>query len=116
MIENEFRLENKLQDVGEVTKEMNWYATVYEMEQTLKESTVSVNLLELAATLDFISREMNMKSNLQQQLHYQNKEIDDSSKYKRHKSSERAKAKQFNILQFDFESNIIHIDLYKDIQ
>ena len=81
MIEEAYNIESMLENNSFVTKEMEYYAQIYEIEQSLKQENQKQNLVCIAKTLDALTRSLNLKSNIYLQYEY--------SKYKSGKSSDR---------------------------
>lgn len=68
MIEEEYKIEAKLESEQDITKEMEYYAQVYEIEHSLKDISQKADFTELSKILDSISKDLGIKSNLEKQL------------------------------------------------
>lgn len=67
-IEEDHNIEGKLEYVGKITREMEYYAKIYEVEHYLKTDDAGVNWDLISHTLDSVAFELGVKSNIQQQL------------------------------------------------
>lgn len=67
-IEEEYKIESKLEKDYAITKDMEYYAQVYEIEHCLKDSNQTADFGDLSKTLDSIAKDLNIKSNLETQL------------------------------------------------
>ena len=67
-IEEDHNIERKLQCEGQITKEMEYYAKLYEIEHYLKNDSKNVDWEFISRSLDLIAFELDIKSNIQLQL------------------------------------------------
>ena len=69
-IEEVHNIENKLKWSSQVTKEMEYYARIYEIEHSLKSDHESADWESISRTLDSIAMDLYIKSNLEKQLRF----------------------------------------------
>ena len=69
-IEDDYNIENKLQNSIKITKEMEYYARIYEIEHLLKSNNETSDYESISRILDSIALDLNIKSNLEKQLKF----------------------------------------------
>ena len=70
LIEDTYNIEFMLENNSLVTKEMEYYAQIYEIEYTLREEKSKVNLEWISKILDSISHDLMVQSNIYFQQEY----------------------------------------------
>lgn len=112
-IEEEYKIEVKLETENIVTKEMEYYAQVYEIEHSLKHSTKPINFTEIGKELDKIANELSLKSNIEAQLNY----YKDQSPSSTTKSILPSYHKRFKSIKLtDYSSIKLPYSLYQEIE
>lgn len=70
IIEDTYNIEFMLENNSLITKEMEYYAQIYEIEYTLREESININLEWISRILDSISHDWMVQSNIYFQQEY----------------------------------------------